>query len=184
MSAALDEFSSYKYEEASLNNILKSADMSKGSFYHFFGDKFGLLLSLIDVAVAKKIAFFTPLLKNNKQDDFFSMIRSISRDTIQFMNYDNRLYNFSNRLLESGKELITRTMEYFPYDFNNNFGALIKNAIDKGQIDSKYSVEFISNILEVIFKNINKFNLINNSDDAYPAIDMILDVLENGIKAR
>lgn len=34
--AAINEFSMKKYEDASLNDILKNAGMSKGSFYHHF----------------------------------------------------------------------------------------------------------------------------------------------------
>jgi hypothetical protein len=35
--AAINEFSLNKFEDASLNDILKNADMSKGSLYHHFG---------------------------------------------------------------------------------------------------------------------------------------------------
>lgn len=46
--AAIDEFSQRRYGDASLNDILKKAGMSKGSFYHHFGDKFGLYVAMMD----------------------------------------------------------------------------------------------------------------------------------------
>ena len=39
--AAFDEFSKRRYEQASLNDIIKNAGISKGSLYHHFGDKIG-----------------------------------------------------------------------------------------------------------------------------------------------
>ena len=45
--------------------------MSKGSFYHNFGDKFGLYLSLVDIMVKRKTKFFLPILKEQENKGIF-----------------------------------------------------------------------------------------------------------------
>ena len=56
--ATLNEFAQKDFDDASLNNILKEANMSKGSLYHNFGDKFGLYLAMMDMIVRKKNKLF------------------------------------------------------------------------------------------------------------------------------
>ena len=100
--AAIDEFSSKKYEDASLNDILKKSGMSKGSLYHHFGDKFGLYLSMIDVIVKKKLSYFYPAMrqKADGNSDFFSSLKEIMRGTMEFMLEDKRLHHLFNRIME------------------------------------------------------------------------------------
>ena len=64
--AAIDEFSMKKFEEASLNDILKNSGMSKGSLYHHFGDKFGLYLAMVDIIVKKKLSYFYPAMRRKR----------------------------------------------------------------------------------------------------------------------
>lgn len=54
--AALSEFSSKK-EDASLNNIIKNAGISKGIFYYHFKDKQELYIYLLKSSVEVKLAF-------------------------------------------------------------------------------------------------------------------------------
>ena len=112
--AAVDEFSKKSYEDASLNAILKDADMSKGSFYHHFIDKFGLYLAVLDVLYRKKIDFFAPLMAKRKNSgNFFDTIRDIARNTMNFMFEDARLYHYSNRALGESKEFISKLLSFF-----------------------------------------------------------------------
>ena len=44
--AALEEFSKYPYDQISINRIIQSIDMPRGSFYLYFNDKEDLYLLL------------------------------------------------------------------------------------------------------------------------------------------
>ncbi|HBL85169.1 MAG: hypothetical protein A2Y17_01365 [Clostridiales bacterium GWF2_38_85] len=183
--ASINEFSQKVYEDASLNDILKSADMSKSSLYHHFGDKFGLYLATLDIIVKKKIEFLTPLLKNRMPSgDFFKTMRELSRDTVEFMFKDKRLYSFTNMILASGESLTELIHEYFPYDFQSNFGGLIAASIRSGQIDSKYPPEFVTKLLSLLFTNMDKLLSSSKPEDAFESLTMVFDVLENGIRNK
>lgn len=51
INAALEEFSRYGYSNTSTNNIVESADISKGLLYHYFGSKDRLYSVLKEFAV-------------------------------------------------------------------------------------------------------------------------------------
>jgi AcrR family transcriptional regulator len=93
LEAAINEFAMKKYEDASLNDILKSSGMSKGSLYHHFGDKFGLYLAMMDIIVKKKLSFFYPVMRQKVESnaDFFSSLKEILKGYMDFMLADERL---------------------------------------------------------------------------------------------
>jgi len=47
LAAAVKEFSTVPYNDASINRIIKTADISRGSFYLYFADKEDLLFHLL-----------------------------------------------------------------------------------------------------------------------------------------
>ena len=184
--AALDEFSKRKFEDASLNEILKNAKMSKGSFYHHFGDKFGLDLCMMDIVVKKKVSFFTPIIEENEDSsDFFVAIKMIVRGTMGFMQVDERFHHLFNKNMENGPALTERLIEFFPYDFDQAFGPIIQSAILSGQIDSRYSSHFISKILQLLFSNSHKLLTSDDSaEEIVGVIDQLVDLMQFGISAK
>lgn len=183
---ALNEFSKTKFEDTSLNDILKNAQMSKGSFYHNFGDKFGLYLALMDIVVKKKMDFFSSAMKEKQYSgDFFGTIRELARATMDFMFVDKRLNDLSNRYMDISGELKSKILEFFPYDFNQAFGMLISSAIKSGQIDIRFSPEFILKILDILLTNAFKLVSSNNaSEELLKTIDQLMDFMQYGISAN
>ncbi|MHB8964061.1 MAG: TetR/AcrR family transcriptional regulator [Saccharofermentanales bacterium] len=180
--AALNEFSSNAYDDASLNEIIRTSGISKGSVYHHFGDKFGLLISLLDILVAKKTEFFMPLL--SKQDPaagIFKTLKGISHATMDYMFEQPLNYQLSMRLLEYDQKLMNEISEYFPFDFSKGFSVLVRNAISSGQIRKDLPEEFVTKLLELFFSNINNIMTSKNPEEVHIAIDRVMDVLENGI---
>jgi len=51
--AALEEFSERPFNEASITNIVKKADISRGSFYQYFGNKENIYEYLVNYLYAK-----------------------------------------------------------------------------------------------------------------------------------
>ena len=183
--AGVDEFSQKEYEYASLNDILKNSGLAKSTFYYQFGDKLGLYLAIMDIIYQKKIAFYQSRIKDVKQDDdFFRTIKSISKDMMDFMFVDKRLYYFSNKTLSADRELMNIIIKYFKYDPNLLFGNLIETAQKNNQISTKYSTEFVTNLLKLLFTNIDQLVNQKTTDEAYASLNLVFEVLENGIKEK
>ena len=183
LNAAIDEFSKKKFDDASLNDILKSSGMSKGSLYHHFGDKFGLYLALIDINLKKKLSYFMPLMQQmSSSGDFFGTMRLIIRGTIDFMMADDRMYHLSNRFLEVSPETRSKILTFFPYDYSKGFRPLIVSAIESGQIDNRYTPDFIVKILELFFTNTHKFlSPGDTTTEAEKIIDQMIEIIQYGI---
>lgn len=183
--AAVDEFSQKSFEEASLNDLLRKAQMSKGSLYHHFGDKFGLYLTVIDIIAKKKIEFFTPLMqKGLVTSDFFETIKALSRQTMDFMFLDERLYHLFNRLLEAGPDWIGQLTVYFHYDFGQGFSGLIEAAVQSGQIDGRYPKEFVQKILELLFSNLHKLTDSRDPEEIYNHLELVINMMRSGLTGQ
>lgn len=81
--AALDEFSKYTYEQISINRIIQSIGMPRGSFYLYFNDKEDLYLYIIN----KYYCIFFDLISNvldNNQDDIIKFYGAIFNTIIEY----------------------------------------------------------------------------------------------------
>lgn len=186
LEAAINEFSMKKYEDASLNDILKNSGMSKGSLYHHFGDKFGLYLAVMDIIIKKKLSFFYPGMqqKAESNSDFFSSLKEIMKGTMDFMLADERLHHLFNRVLEESDDFRTRLYEFFPYDYNRYFGDYINQAIKSGEIDDRYPPELVVKVIEIIFSNLHKLINTTNPDDVLDIANQMVDMIQHGISGK
>lgn len=184
--AALDEFAQKDFEDASLNSILKEANMSKGSLYHNFGDKFGLYLATMDMIVRKKTAFFSDALKQTpREPDFFVMIKQLVKATIGFMHSDERLYQVLNHNLEASEEFRQQLIEIFPHNPSFGFEALVRAALDAGQIDSRYSQAFISGVFEILLEHVHRLLSPDHpAEEIESVVDQLIDLMQHGIAPR
>ena len=183
--AALDEFSKKKFEDASLNDILKEAEMSKGSLYHHFGDKFGLYLCMIDIFVTRKLAFFHEYLAKQDLGDFFGVVKQLVRATMEYMIVDERMHHLSNRVMEISEDMRNRLLEYYPYEFRQGFGPLIGSAIRSGQIDARFSEEFVAKVLEILLMNSHKLLTPETGMEGFVVtVERIIDFMQHGMSAK
>ncbi len=184
--AALNEFAHNNFDDASLNNILKEASMSKGSLYHNFGDKFGLYLTMMDMIVRKKTTFFSAALKQRpKESDFFITVKQLVKATIEFMHTDERLYQVLNHNLEASEEFRQQLIEIFPHSPNYGFDALVRAALGTGQIDSRYSPAFISGVFEILLEHVPRLLPPDHpAEDIDSLVDQIIDLMQYGVAQR
>jgi len=184
--AAIDEFSMKKYEDASLNDILKNAGMSKGSLYHHFGDKFGLYLATMDIIVKKKLSYFYPVLqqKADSNSDFFSSLKEIMKGTMDFMLADERLHHLFNRVMEESDEFRNRLYGFFPYDYSRYFSDYIYQAVESGQIDSRYPPELVTKVIEIMFSNLHKLISAGDPKELLNIATQVVDIIQYGISRR
>ena len=80
LDAALREFSTDGYAEASLNRIIAAAGLSKGAMYYYFEDKADLYLYVVSTQMARLAGSPADLefLRARSADDFWSMLESDS----------------------------------------------------------------------------------------------------------
>lgn len=79
LDAALGEFSVRTFSQASLNQIIKNADIPKGSFYQYFDNKEDLYLYLMEVASKEKIEILRQVNEMNPDADVFEVIMNTTK---------------------------------------------------------------------------------------------------------
>ncbi len=183
--AAINEFSMKKFEDASLNDILKNAGMSKGSFYHHFGDKFGLYLAMMDIIVKKKLSYFYPLMGQKAgESDFFASLKEIMKSTMDFMLADERLHHIFNRIMEESVEFRERLYSFFPFDYSRSFEDYIIEAVKSGRIESPYPPELVASVVEIMFTNLYKLVSGKKPDELLITASQVVDIIRYGISGK
>lgn len=91
--AAIKEFIRVPYDKASINKMIQSAEISRGSFYTYFEDKADVLSFLLEDARVKGEALAQEILDTN-QGDIWMMMAELLEHGIQYCSSHDmfRLY--------------------------------------------------------------------------------------------
>lgn len=81
--AALQEFSTRSFSEASLNQIIKNADIPKGSFYQYFDNKEEIYLYMIEVILKEKAEILSHVKGIDPDADVFEVVMHSTREFIE-----------------------------------------------------------------------------------------------------
>ncbi|WP_049962378.1 TetR/AcrR family transcriptional regulator [Oribacterium sp. FC2011] len=84
LNAAREEFARVPYEEASINQIIKNAGISRGSFYTYFEDKRDLLQYIFKEEGEKNSHFLKEIVLENR-GDFWKAITEYTRRVAGYM---------------------------------------------------------------------------------------------------
>jgi TetR/AcrR family transcriptional regulator len=81
--AALQEFSTWSFSEASLNQIIKNADIPKGSFYQYFDNKEDIYLYMMEVISNEKAEILNQVKGIDPDADVFEVIMHATREFLE-----------------------------------------------------------------------------------------------------
>ena len=187
---ALDEFAEFGFDNASINRIVATAGIAKGSFYQYFEDKADVFIHIVAVVGQKKVEYISPVLLNPEDHDFFTLLEELYRSGLAFAKdhpqaskvgfeiYNNQ----SNQLLGDLFQENRRSGYAF-------FAPLIDKAIARGEIDPDMDKPFIIHMLLQMQVDSINFYLQNSEqgsldDDIMPTIHLMLNFIKNGIHAK
>lgn len=113
--AGIEEFSHKSYQEANTDLVVAACGISKGSLYHYFGNKKGFYLHLVDVAVHRVLSTLSP---PPVAGDFLSVVFSALDHKLrqaEVWPHEVALLNLAARetcaeVREEGRALLTRAM--------------------------------------------------------------------------
>lgn len=181
LKAAKEEFSNKTYEEASINKIIKSINLARGSFYLYFDNKEDLYLYILKSYIEKFREKLLIILNDNDKDIFKSLI--IFYDEIVKTKDSN--YNLVHNLFinMNSKQLDIA----FPKVIESEINGSILNTIDF----SKYDISFeerkvlLSILMPILFHSIaisfDKFHQISDVRAHYIAQ---LNIIKRGLERK
>lgn len=180
---SLDEFSKYSFKETSLNVILKTINMNKGSFYYRFYDKVDLYLCMLHKIGLDKLEFFqNRTLKSDITGDFFVQIHAITLLSVEYAKHEKRYFNFWRKYLAEDESIKLAVLDTFP-DFGKDYiKDLINNAYKNNNFSKFYSKDFIYNVVQIYLNNIDKLIDTNFEDEEILlSLNQLINFLKKGL---
>lgn len=187
--AALDEFGAKSYEEASLNNIIKNAGISKGTFYYHFQDKQALYLFLLQAMADAKVEFVERGLADYVRDeelDLFENLKLQVRIGIEFAREYPKYYLLGLMFLkEKGNKIYEVAMDSLNDTTERYFEELMERAVRHGDIRPGISEHFAAKIVAYLLIRFDELFDFKNGDVGFDEIlndiDGLIDFMQHGL---
>ena len=176
ITAALEEFINKDYEKASLNTIIKNANLSKGVFYYHFKNKEALYIALLEDATRKKWEYInnkTATRDYNAMDIFDRFIYQ-AETSIRFA-YEFPQYHQLGRMFlkEKGNPIYWTALKQIKSPGTDVLDEMIQIAYQKGEISNQYPIDFTIKLLRHLFQEFESIFVQEIDDDLQRIIDML-----------
>lgn len=189
MDESLKEFCEYSYENASLNRIIKSAGVSKGSFYYHFKNKEDLYQHLLTKSVEAKWAFIGEYTSQNAVQfeslDIFDKFLYQAKTGILFAEnkpqYNKLAYMF---LKEKGTDIYDKMIEVIGGDASDTLRRMVEEAYQAGELDRSFSLDFQFKVIEKHFQDYNDFFDHDDLNQNLQNLEDFVKFLKNGLGAK
>lgn len=182
LDAALDEFINNPYDDASLNTIIKNANISKGTFYYHFENKQALYLDLLKTAFHAKWTFIfeqTQESDNLSENTIFDKFLLQARFGMQFAKKFPKYGALSNRFSRSKNSPIYEiAKEHIGIESGKMLENMVQKSITDGDFSPNYPAEFIIKVVCYLFNHYDEIVDMENEDD----LDRIYEKLESFVK--
>ncbi len=187
VSVAIDEFTKYSYDSASINRIVVGADIAKGSFYQYFTDKLDLYSYIVEVAENKRKSY---ILKDVKEQTYVSFYKSLKdiwladlKFTIDFPKHSSILLDFrKSNNIELKKEVLKNMSEA-----NSVLEDLVLKGIANMDIDDVIEPKLYTYLLESLNISVLEYYIYEVNSDYNRTliyIDNIIMMMRDGIKTK
>lgn len=182
--AALKEFSEKGYKGASLNNILKEAQISKGTFYYHFKNKEDLYFFLIEILIEEKKRFMKDRIKpEDFNEDIFTIFKLQAKLGVEFAINNPQINDFAKSFIKERENLIyEKALERYNFKDDTLVKSLINNAYTKGEIRNDIPKEFVERLIGHLFTNLVELTGALNVEDYEEQINFLLEFMKNGLR--
>ena len=178
-SASVQEFATRRFSDASINQIIKGAQISRGSFYQYFQGKEDLYLYVLTEIGKEKMSIALPQ-QPSETEDFFDRYLNMVREILSWTR-ERPLYSKIWMLMElDDSAFITKLTAQFP-DPWSSLRVLIQRDKELGRIrpdvDSDMVIQILNNQNLYFQKTIRQGNL----DDLLRQVEELIKIIRGGI---
>lgn len=154
--ACVDEFATHTFSEASINQIIKAANISRGSFYQYFADKEDCYMYLLSEMVKEKMVMFKDVVATNDSDTVFDEYETMFDKAILWIEKKPKYYQIGVKMDMDNSEFIRKLLKgnLASLDY---FATLIRRDQQRGIIRK----DIIPEILTEMLFSINQKALMN-----------------------
>ena len=182
LNAAMDEFTN-GYEKASTDAIVKSAGVSKGLLFHYFGSKKELFLYAYEYAMQTVIAEFYDLINLNNRD-ILDRLKQILLLKMDLMHKHPKIFDFISRASFPDHEEVTENIKAFQNKLMNEVTPQVFYDIDRSLFREDIDVDTAISVIVFTMRNyaLDEANPAKSTTDYCADYDRYLQDLERYIK--
>lgn len=181
--AAVDEFAENCFSHASINRIVKAAEISRGSFYQYFDSKEDLYLLVMERIGKEKLAVFSRYQRTIPDTDFFSAIRGAIPAMLEWIEQCPK-YNKIGMLMAKDNSEFIRDIFMRIVESQKEFFSMLVQDQDRGLFRKDVDLEVVIELLGLAVPAILQKYYGGDTALALRELDAILDVIGNGIRCR
>lgn len=187
VNACIQEFSSKKYDQCSLNTIIKNAGISKGGLFKYISSKEELYLYVMEMLMNELITYQISNI-SNRTDCYIERIREMSNLAIDYYETHNNAYKAILIALIDRQSIVYGALEKLRASLMERHKSKLLYGIDWTQyrLDAK-ELSFVVGCalsgynLELLEQMNTAFTLQEFKEKINGELDMILDVLKVGV---
>lgn len=182
LQVSMEEFSKNLFYEVSINQIVKRADIARGSFYQYFEDKEDLYFFIINRVLSEKISEFSGLISDEEMD-IFAVYRKLFLLNLKMLSDERYQSFFKNLYLSMNYELEQRFRSLMDQIKNKAFKKQFYRFIIKYQ-NQQESFWELNKIINIISMNLRMQKIENNLQDeeVMRIYDLRMDILKGEIR--
>lgn len=174
--AAVQEFSTHRFSESSINQIVKTAGIPRGSFYQYFRDKEDIFEYVFKEILKEKLEIIRQAVTFNPDADVFETCMHTTRATFEWSKLKPE-YNQISMLMEiDNSEFIAKLRATSFEGLRNLIECDKERGLIKPEIDADLVIEMIYGL---IWK---QFSLVGFDKDMFlQRINDGMTIIKNGI---
>lgn len=181
--AAVDEFSTVRYSEGSINRIIKQAGIPRGSFYQYFKDKEDLYLYILEEIGKEKSKVFSEY-QIDADGGFFEAALAAMPAVAEWAGKCPKYNQLAMLMAQDGSRFIREMMDKLG-DSKSELAELFRRDQEKGLIRKDINIDLV---IEMYYYSASKiadtYYTMRDYEKMQNSIREVFDILGNGIYTR
>lgn len=194
MEAAESEFAQKGYDLSSIQQIIRTSGIPRGSFYQYFEDKEDIFGEVMYEISVRKLDFMRPLLDQQEEFGLFDWMREIIKWGVEFGLRDPAAFKIGKDLFASktlDKSLFIKDMQerlYARHQLTPEmfFMQAVQVSQERGEISRDYPLEMVMLFIQGMMDKLSEWYWLQisggeTSDRLDQLLDQMLSILQYGI---
>ncbi len=178
--ASILEFANHTFSEASINQIVKASNISRGSFYQYFEDKEDCYLHILTMIAKEKMKLFGTIVNRSEQDSIFDEYEQMLEATIEWIKQKPLYYQMGMYMDMDDSEFIQKLIKRNQASMDY-FIQLVKRDQDRGLIKSSINPVVLVDMLWSINRNtLMQFYLKQDFDGMRIHVKEMIAIIKGG----
>ncbi len=153
--AAVHEFASKGYRNASMNSVVKIARISKGSLFQYFRTKQALFDGVVEMALIEVKNYLKQVREDTSNMSFFDRLAQLIRAGFEFIDKHPLLARIYFHLIQSGETPFGVERMLQLHKLSDEFMAdLIRDAIGRAEIRDDLDVERVAFLVNALMETL------------------------------